>query len=133
MKNLPLVQKDRESWVIPWPEKHPIYVDVDGTLILWPGGLPGRMPRPTKDGVDPGFGEDPVSNGPVIKRLREMYDNGYEIFVWSRGGRDHAVTVVKFIGIEDIVSQCLPKPLSMIDDDWLWLTEGTQKISISYK
>ena len=129
-----LVQKDPDTWKSHYPDKHPIYVDVNGCLIFWPGGDKERIPRPDEDGgLELGFGEYPVPNEKLIKILREMHDKGHEIIVWCRGGREHAENAVEFVGIGDIVSVCLPKPLTIIDDSWLWLTHGVKRVTIHHE
>ncbi len=90
------------------PEKdiETIYLDVDGTLIQWPGCV--------------GDGE-PWANRTLIARLRAWLDEGdRRLFVWSYGGVAHARKAVEFCGIADIVSGCMGKPTVIIDDDLTW-------------
>lgn len=119
-----------EDFKLPWPKKTPVYVDVDGTLILWPGDNPGRLPRkPT----ELGFGVAPIVNYDLLLKLRKLYKTGkYEIYVWSWGGAEHARNMVKLARIEDIVSGCLTKPFIVFDDNWDWIN-AMKKITIEHK
>lgn len=88
------------------------FVDVDGTLVLWPAPDVGRVPR----GGEAGTGEAPVVNAKLVERLRALKRDGWEIYVWSRGGTKHADRAVAYCGIADIVEATLPKPSRLYDD-----------------
>lgn len=93
-----------------------IYVDVDGTLLLWPGGRPGRVPRRT----EPGFGESPAINSALVASLIEWkiseVAEGRTLVVWSHGGRGHAELAGRLTGLTPYVDAFLPKPRLWIDD-----------------
>ena len=89
-----------------------VYVDVDGTLLIWPGPRPGRVPR--KGELE--FGLPPAVNTKLVKRLR---DSGAQIIIWSRGGEAHAEYAARFCGLDDIVTACLTKPDLIVDDGQL--------------
>lgn len=88
-----------------------IYSDVDGTLVFWPGGKPGRPPR----AGEPGHGLPPDINQPLVDALKKWYRPGKNTLVfWSRGGAQHCREIAKLIGIQP--DACLPKPYAVIDD-----------------
>jgi len=88
-----------------------LYVDVDGTLLKWPGPTPGLR----NDGT-------PEINKDLIKQLRKWKErtNGY-IIVWSGNGKTHADWAVDFMGIEDLPDFVLGKPNIFIDDTYEWI------------
>lgn len=111
-------EQDPEKFKLPWPEHATVYVDVDGTLVKWPGDFPGRLPRKPDE---PGFGKPPLPNEKLIGWLREQHEKGTEIYIWSRGGSQHAKNMSEFVNIDDIVKGYLTKPHMVIDDDPNWI------------
>lgn len=73
------------------------YVDVDDTLVRFVG---------TK--------RIPIVN--VVDHVRELKANGWELYCWSSGGRDYAMTTAEELGIAGCFVGFLPKPDTMIDD-----------------
>lgn len=84
-----------------------IYVDVDDTLIRSVGNK--RIPM-----IE------------VVRKVRQMYENGNLLYCWSSSGAEYARTSAVELEIEDCFSGFLPKPQIMIDDqtpaEWRYLT-----------
>jgi predicted HAD superfamily phosphohydrolase YqeG len=80
-----------------------IYVDVDDTLVRSVGRK--RIPMPN-----------------VIARVRELFDEGVTLYLWSSGGAEYAESSAHELGISDCFVAYLPKPDAYIDDqavsDW---------------
>ncbi len=51
---------------------------------------------------------DQVPDYDLIQVLRWFYNNGDEVFVWSAGGIDYALQIVRKLGLNDMV-KVLPK------------------------
>ncbi|RJF71309.1 DUF705 domain-containing protein [Deinococcus cavernae] len=83
--------------------KQVIYVDVDETLVRNYGR--SRIPIPA-----------------VIAYVRQLFENGAELYCWSSGGAEYARESAREVGLEDCFTAFLPKPHVMIDDqpvsDW---------------
>lgn len=104
-------------------KEHLAPFDVDKTLILPIEGdhTPGRRVKV----------RDPVTNGfilmavhePMERLLREEYQRGSHVIVWSRGGWEWALAVVNAVGVQDCVHDVYTKPLVYFDDvpieEWL--------------
>jgi hypothetical protein len=97
-------------------------VDVDGTLLLWPGETPGiKNDNP------------PEINWPVVfllRNFREDYPDAF-IAVWSANGLKHAEYATAICGLEETVTCCLPKPVLFIDDAFGWFTRH-RKLIVNY-
>jgi len=88
-----------------YPPPEVMYVDVDGTLLV--NGKP---------------------NHKVVALIREKYEEGFQIIVWSSRGSLNAVKAVYLADIEDIVAFKLSKPGYIVDDKgWSW-TRYTKQI-----
>lgn len=88
-----------------------VFVDVDGTLLIWSEPAPGT--------VD--IGGKPKINWKLIHRLRDWKrDTGGEIVIWSGNGKQHAQWAVEVAEIGDIVDAVHAKPRAMIDDSFEW-------------
>jgi hypothetical protein len=90
---------------------NPAYYDVDDTLIMRTGQVPGAMEMKTERGsiwVKP--------HQPHCDIIKELHAQGITIIVWSAGGSDHAARAVKLLGLEQYVDVCLEKPHWVIDD-----------------
>lgn len=74
-----------------------IFVDVDDTLVRSYGST--RIPMP-----------------PVIAQVRELYEQGHQLYLWSSGGTDYARASARELNIEECFVAFLPKPESYIDD-----------------
>ena len=74
-----------------------VFCDVDDTLIIWEG----RSYRPHKKHID---------------MLHKFHERGQPIVVWSAGGYEWAETIVKELGLSDIVEFIMCKPSWFIDD-----------------
>ena len=71
-----------------------VYVDVDLTLVDAQG-----FPLPD-----------------AARAMRELYDAGCHLFLWSTGGGDYCRRVAKRCGITQLFEAFLPKPDIYIDD-----------------
>lgn len=74
-----------------------IYVDVDDTLVRSFGSK--RIPMPT-----------------VIRHVRELKEEGADLFAWSSGGAEYARQSAEELGLVDCFTAFLPKPSVLIDD-----------------
>lgn len=93
----PMVDFDRDT----------VFVDVDGTLLIWPTGRAGEG--------------QPIRNLDLCLKLQAWKTPDRRIYVWSKGGHAHARRAVEFCELGDIVSGCLEKPTRMVDDSFAWL------------
>src|SRR5574338_1268443 len=87
-----------------------VYFDVDETLILVED-LPSNVtPTCNLNGVryEPHYGN--------IDRLKQHALRGHKVIVWSMSGENWARAVVKDLGLEDFVWDCLSKPIFFYDD-----------------
>ena len=79
------------------------YVDVDDTLVRSIGSK--RIPLPH-----------------VVRHVRELFEQGVELYLWSTGGAEYARNTAHELGIENCFRAFLPKPHVIIDDqsvdDW---------------
>lgn len=82
-----------------------IFVDVDGTLLLWP--TVAGAPRP---------GEVPTVNQPLVDAIKRwLYaDTARRLVIWTMGGTEHAVMAATICGLPMAI--CLAKPEFIIDD-----------------
>jgi predicted HAD superfamily phosphohydrolase YqeG len=85
-----------------------VYVDVDDTLVRQYGST--RMPIPH-----------------VIDHVKQLREDGVQLFCWSTGGAEYAEEAAREFGIHDCFSGFLPKPDALLDDmalaDWRSLVE----------
>lgn len=99
------------------PDETPtIYVDVDGTLVFWPGPDPGEAPIPWHPSLAPSSRHPwPAINQPLVDRLNAWYrPHSRCLVVWSRAGALHARQVAQYCGLT--AHAYLPKPRMAIDD-----------------
>ncbi len=89
-----------------------IFVDVDGTLIIWSGDRPGRA-----------FSGSPKVNTKLIDFLKtaKKENPNVKIYVWSTGGQDHARWAVDYADLNGYVDYCMAKPGLIVDDSFTWL------------
>ena len=84
-----------------------IYVDVDNTLVR----TLGTERTPIKA---------------VVDHIRQLKNDGAELYLWSAGGAEYCRTTARELGIDDCFAAFLPKPRIMIDDeeprDWVFCT-----------
>lgn len=52
---------------------------------------------------------DQVPDYDLIQVLRWFYNNGDDIYVWSAGGIDYAQTIIRKLGLDEIVTAVLQK------------------------
>ena len=74
-----------------------IFVDVDDTLVRSVGTK--RIPIPS-----------------VIARVRELFDSGAALYLWSSGGAEYAKSSAEELDIADCFLAFLPKPDAYLDD-----------------
>jgi Protein of unknown function (DUF705) len=75
-----------------------LYIDVDDTLVRTMGSK--RIPMPA-----------------VVDHVRQLADDGVELYLWSRGGAAYARATADELGIERYFRAFLPKPDIIIDDE----------------
>jgi FMN phosphatase YigB (HAD superfamily) len=74
-----------------------VFVDIDDTLIRSLGAK--RVPMPG-----------------VVARVRALYEDGAEMYLWSSGGAEYARASAQELKLEECFAAFLPKPTSYIDD-----------------
>jgi len=93
-----------------------IFVDVDGTLLFWPGKNPGGPPRNGEEG----YGKEPEVNVGLVEHIREKIKEGVTVVVWITGGPEHAKMAVRLCGLinERVNGKilCCGKPGTCFDD-----------------
>lgn len=117
-----------------------LFVDVDDTLILWPGRAQVLPTRPVS------VADTPPINHELVAKLRAWHDSpnhsatyhghrlvGRQLVVWSTGGAVHARRAVNLCGLDDIVDVCLPKPrlkarAVAIDNSHKWFLQDSLTI-----
>jgi predicted HAD superfamily phosphohydrolase YqeG len=75
-----------------------IYVDVDDTLVRSVGSK--RIPMPA-----------------TVDHIRQLAQDGAELYLWSRGGAAYARAAAEELGLSDCFRAFLPKPNVVIDDE----------------
>ena len=101
------------TWDMSEKDRPTAFVDVDNTLLLWPGPVGGGYPK---------------INWPLVDALRtwKTQTKGV-VYLWSFGGATHCRAAVIFAKIHDLVDGCVGKPSCIIDDDQAWLGARTTK------
>ena len=74
-----------------------IFVDVDDTLVRSVGAK--RIPMPV-----------------VIQRVRQLKEQGAQLYLWSSGGAEYARRSAAELGLTDCFVAFLPKPQVYLDD-----------------
>lgn len=74
-----------------------IFVDVDDTIVR-------------------SVGKTRIPITPVVERVRELYREGAELYLWSSGGAEYARATAVELGIAECFVAFLPKPHVYIDD-----------------
>lgn len=95
------------AWPMPEFDMETAFVDVDGTLLLWPSGAVGEG--------------TPAPNTALVRRLRAWKAKDRRIYLWSRGGESHARQAAAFCDASDLFDAFLNKPSVMIDDAHRWM------------
>ena len=91
-----------------YPERKTIFVDVDGTLLI----------------------NDQI-NQRLCSWIKTKYIDGYEIIIWSMQGAKYADKICKRAKLEFVVSHCISKPGTIVDDEgWLW-TKNCKKAAVN--
>lgn len=114
-----------------------VYVDVDGTLLLWPTKVGSPTPEETAaarrmisgDAYEhgkPREGDEhlcPTINVALVARLKAWYAEREAagasplIVIWTMGGRQHAELAMMLCDFDmGYCVDCLPKPDVMVDD-----------------
>lgn len=116
--------------MLTYPNGKTLFVDVDGTLVLYPDMYPnGEVPNQhflchMFFGKNPEFETGGYVNSLVVSKIKAFKAIGYTIVVWSQSGGDWAEHVIKKLSLEAYVDVCMSKPLWIIDDlePSKWLT-----------
>lgn len=93
------------------------YIDCDDTLVFWDAtqeekfafGVVFKYPDSDKS-------ELLFPNYPQIEHLKKLKLRHHTIVVWSAGGVAWAETVVRRLGLEDVVDAVICKPTYVFDD-----------------
>jgi len=99
-----------------------IFFDVDETLIEWETDsvdkerLYGLINHGLPDFIVIDNHKFRV-NKPHVCRLKQHYENGDDVTVWSAGGRSWARRVIKALDLMDYVDNILTKPDFYYDDE----------------
>ena len=93
-----------------------IFSDVDDTLIIHDGDKHPELP--TVIVIDPycGTPRTLTVHSVHVQLLKERAKRGAHIKVMSAGGYRWATAVVMALGLQDVVAECLSKPIAIIDD-----------------
>jgi hypothetical protein len=92
-----------------------IMFDVDDTLVLWREPLPDEE---TITFIDPFVGSSItlIPHKPHIKLLKNHFERGSKVYVWSAGGWKWAQAVVTALGLDSHVHHIMTKPRAFVDD-----------------
>lgn len=99
-------------------DKPTVYFDVDDTLVMW---SPHDVPEELHDDyliLNDG-GKHNVTVYPHRKHvevIKQFKARGHNVVVWSQGGSDWAETVVKALGLEELIDLVVTKPNWFADD-----------------
>lgn len=100
-----------------------VYVDVDLTLIMWPGKPVICTSLKTLKASDAELNE------PLAETLRLWWlgNNGAEreLVIWSANGSEHAHAAARWARLDGMASACLTKPHALVDDNELWIKKRT--------
>lgn len=75
----------------------PLFVDCDDTLVMWKG-------------------ENYVPHLKHIEMVKRFHKRGLPVIVWSAGGYEWALRIVKELYLENYVTAVMAKPMWYIDD-----------------
>lgn len=98
-----------------------IYVDVDGTLLFWPGKKKGHVPRPGEKE----YGKAPEINQPLVNALKNWHKGNNVLVLWSKGGVEHCEKAASRCDLNP--DACLPKPQVAIDDSTKTVTPNERR------
>jgi len=87
-----------------------IFVDVDGTLILW-SNRNGRLVHKL--------------NRALVEHLTET-DNEADLILWSRRGRQYAQRMAEHHRVDHLFVAIIGKPTAIIDDEGLEWMRGVK-------
>jgi predicted phosphatase len=102
-----------------------VFIDVDDTLILHTNEFDMKESSHLICVKDPLKGPDIVVevHGPMVRLLKEEFQRGSFVVVWSRGGYQWASNVVNALKLNKFVHQVMSKPVVYFDDkdigEWL--------------
>jgi hypothetical protein len=95
-----------------------VYCDVDDTLVIWdwkpidPDGNNLITVRDPKSG----HSEHVMPHNRHIQLVKQFKARGHTVVVWSQGGWSWAESVVRALGLVDVVDLVMDKPSWYIDD-----------------
>ncbi len=105
-----------------------LFVDVDGTLLLWADDRPGHALKTADGFIDY---KAATVNRPLCDELFnwiEASPHNRRLFIWSAGDVPHCEHAAAMCGLTPIAT-IIPKPGGMIDDSFKWLDRiGRTKI-----
>lgn len=88
--------------------------DVDDTLVMW--DIPIGREEEAIDFDAFGYTHRVLPHLAHIELLKEFKARGQMVIVWSQGGREWAMAVVRALGLEEYVDVVMCKPKWVIDD-----------------
>ncbi len=91
-----------------------VFFDVDDTLVMW--NQAPDSPEMVKLPLLDGHVEPLVIHQSHIKQLKDHKARGHYVVVWSAGGWEWALAVVKALGLENYVDEVMDKPHWYYDD-----------------
>ncbi len=99
-------------------KENTIFFDVDDTLVLWDVVRADTDLDKLVQILDPYDGTMTFLRPhlPHITLLKNHFARGSHIVVWSQGGYQWVEAVVKALGLEQYVHQCMTKPRAYVDD-----------------
>lgn len=95
-----------------------IFVDVDDTLVIWDWKEfdPEGKTLVSIENPEANCTELVMPHNRHVQLIRQFKARGHTIVVWSQGGWSWAESVVKTLGIENLVDFVMDKPNWYIDD-----------------
>ena len=107
-----------------------LFVDVDGTLLIWSGDHPGRAVKFPNEQID--YTQATI-NVDLVHELRVWIEgdlNNRRLYIWSVRDIPHCEKARALCGLQMYPTvEVIPKPGAMIDDSYKWLDRiGRTKI-----
>lgn len=88
--------------------------DVDDTLVMW--DIPESREHEAITFNSFGYPCRLLPHHKHIELMKQFRARGHTVIVWSQGGYEWALAVVKKLGIEDCVDVVMTKPKWIVDD-----------------
>lgn len=92
-----------------------VMFDVDETLVLWENVYKYPMELWLKI-EQPSLIMHVMPHLKHIELLKQFKARGHKVIVWSQGGYEWALRIVKALGLENVVDVVMSKPKWYVDD-----------------